>query len=131
MKIVVTGGAGFLGRKLIRTLLERGELTGPAGRPEPIEAIVAMDVAPAPVFGDDRVSYIEGSVADAALVRQAITPETGSVFHLAAIVSAGAEADFDLGYSVNLDGTRNVLEVCRAAASPPRASSRAGALSCG
>lgn len=120
MKIVVTGGAGFLGKKLIRLLLERGELTGPSGEAEPISAIVALDTAAAPDFGDPRVSVIEGSVADRAAVDRAITPDTASVFHLAAIVSAGAEADFDLGYSVNLDGTRHVLEACRRAGSPPR-----------
>jgi nucleoside-diphosphate-sugar epimerase len=46
--------------------------------------------------------------------------DTSSVFHLAAVVSAGAEADFDLGYRVNLDGTRNLLEACRRLKSPPR-----------
>jgi nucleoside-diphosphate-sugar epimerase len=45
--------------------------------------------------------------------------DTASVFHLAAVVSAGAEADFDLGYRVNLDGTRNLLEACRKLKAPP------------
>ncbi|WP_316316027.1 NAD-dependent epimerase/dehydratase family protein, partial [Clavibacter michiganensis] len=45
---------------------------------------------------------------------------TASIFHLASVVSAGAEADFDLGYRVNLDGTRNVLEAARATGAKPR-----------
>jgi len=63
---------------------------------------------------------VTGQIHDADLVRRLITPDTGAVFHFAAVVSAGAEKDFDLGYRVNLDGTRNVLEACRALGTKPR-----------
>jgi D-erythronate 2-dehydrogenase len=53
-------------------------------------------------------------------VRGAISPGTNSVFHLAAVVSGEAEADTDLGYRVNLDGTRAVLQACRALGTCPR-----------
>ena len=67
-----------------------------------------------------RAEAVTGDIADAATVRELIGGDTASVFHLAAVVSAGAEEDFELGYLVNLDGTRNVLEACRGLARPPR-----------
>jgi nucleoside-diphosphate-sugar epimerase len=66
------------------------------------------------------VTTIAGDVADKAQVAAVIGNDTNSVFHLAAIVSAGAEADFELGWRINLDGTRNVLEACRALPKPAR-----------
>ena len=53
-------------------------------------------------------------------MRRLIGADTGGVFHLAAIVSADAEQNFDLGLAVNLGGTRNVLEACRALPEPVR-----------
>lgn len=125
MKVVITGGAGFLGRKLAHRLLADGQLTGPSGKPETIEELVLFDTGLAPVGegvgeGDGRVLTIAGDIADPDQVRKLIGDDTSSVFHLAAVVSAGAEADFDLGYSVNLDGTRNVLEACRRLKRPAR-----------
>ncbi|MGH8248936.1 MAG: D-erythronate dehydrogenase [Gammaproteobacteria bacterium] len=63
---------------------------------------------------------MKGDITDPGALSAAIDRDTASVFHLAAVVSAGAEADFDLGYRVNLDGTRNLLEACRKLQSPPR-----------
>jgi nucleoside-diphosphate-sugar epimerase len=122
MKVVITGGAGFIGRQLAERLLALGELPGPDGKPEGIRELVLFDaVAPAPFKAPDkRLRTIVGDIADAALVGRAIDRETGSVFHLAAVVSAAAEADFDLGMRVNVDGTRAVLEACRALPQPPR-----------
>jgi len=121
MKVVITGGAGFLGKKLAHRLLADGALTGPSGRKETIEELVLFDTGLAPIgAGDGRVVAIAGDIADAEQVRHLIGDNTASVFHLAAVVSAGAEADFDLGYGVNLDGTRNVLEACRRLKRPAR-----------
>lgn len=121
MKIVVTGGAGFLGKKLAQRLLDQGALVGPSGRPETIDELVLFDVMQSPVGeGDVRVTSIAGDVADRAQVDLLLGNDTNSVFHLAGIVSAGAEADFDLGWRVNLDGTRHVLEACRALPRPAR-----------
>lgn len=61
-----------------------------------------------------------GDLSDAATVRGLIDADVASVFHLAAVVSAGAEADFDLGMRVNLDGTRHVLDACRALPQPAK-----------
>jgi nucleoside-diphosphate-sugar epimerase len=121
MQVVITGGAGMLGKKLAKKLLERGKLAGPDGKQRTIDKLVLMDVAEAPdIPQDKRVQFVAGQVYDPALMGRLISGDTNSVFHFAAIVSAGAEADFDLGYKVNLDGTRVVLEACRALKTPPR-----------
>ncbi|HTL75856.1 MAG TPA: D-erythronate dehydrogenase [Casimicrobiaceae bacterium] len=120
MNVVVTGGAGFLGQRLARKLLARGALSAPDGRREPIERLVLLDVVPAPDFGDPRVRVIAGDLSDAEVVREAFSAGAASVFHLAAVVSGQAEADFDLGMRVNLDASRLVLEACRASGRKPR-----------
>ena len=117
MKVVITGGGGFIGRKLAHKILERGELTGPSGQREAVTEVVLFDAVAPPdgEFTDERVRAVVGDITDAGLVASVIDGDTNSVFHLAAVVSAGAEADFDLGYQVNLDGTRNVFQAARAA----------------
>src|SRR5580692_1825412 len=121
MRVVITGGAGFLGRRLAKELLHRGKLIGLSGEAEPIDELVLFDMAaPNPLLDDRRVRIVVGDIADAAQAKALITPGTASVFHLASVVSAGAEQDFDLGYRVNLDGTRGLLEACRALPQPLR-----------
>ena len=124
MKVVITGGTGFLGQRLARALLERGTLTGASGAQEAIERLVLFDSAvpeqPPEGLDDERVSLVAGDVADGATVRGLIAGDSLSVFHLASVVSAGAEQDFDLALGVNLTGGLNVLEACRAAPGLPR-----------
>jgi D-erythronate 2-dehydrogenase len=122
MKVVITGGTGFIGRRIALRLLERGALFGPEGRDVAIDELVLFDVAPPQLAlpEDRRLRIVTGEVSDAKLMREVIAPGTGSVFHLAAIVSGQAEADTDIGMRVNLDGTRAVLEACRALKSAPR-----------
>jgi len=121
MRIVITGGAGFLGTRLGRKLLERGTLTDAAGRQQPISSLVLLDVVPpATAWSDTRVSAVTGDLADPAVIERAVTSDTASIFHLAAVVSGQAEADFDIGMRVNLDATRLLLERCRRLAAPPR-----------
>ena len=121
MRIVITGGGGFIGRRLALALLERGTVRL-GGGDERIERIVLFDqAAPQGRLPDDgRIEVATGDIGDAATVGRLIGPGTGLVFHLAAVVSAGAEEDFDLGMRVNLDGTRLVLEACRKLGTAPR-----------
>ncbi|WP_322528458.1 D-erythronate dehydrogenase [Salinicola sp. LHM] len=109
MHVIVTGGAGFLGARLIQRLLsEETVLEGQA-----VTRVTSIDLAPCPV-ADDRVESLTGDIAELELIQQALAEDTGAVCHLAAVVSSQAEADFDLGMRVNLDATRTLLEACRA-----------------
>jgi nucleoside-diphosphate-sugar epimerase len=119
MKVFISGGGGFIGYRLARRLLERGTLAGPDGKQAPISQIKLFDAA-FPPDPDPRLVRVTGDIADPAAVERTLDADTASVFHLAAVVSGGAEADFDLGYRVNLDGMRLVLERCRKLARPPR-----------
>ncbi|HEX4523152.1 MAG TPA: NAD-dependent epimerase/dehydratase family protein, partial [Casimicrobiaceae bacterium] len=94
MRIVITGGAGFLGTRLAQKLLARGSLVDTAGKPRPLRQLVLLDVAAASV-ADPRVTAIAGDLADPAVIERVVTPDTDSIFHLAAVVSGQAEAEFD------------------------------------
>ncbi|MDN7737394.1 MULTISPECIES: D-erythronate dehydrogenase [Burkholderia] len=120
MKVLITGGAGFLGRRLATQLLARGELAGPNGAPERIDELLLLDVVEASGFSDARVKTLVGDIADRAVLERAIDTQTGAIFHLAAIVSGQAEADFELGMRINLDASRSLLEVCRTLGHRPR-----------
>jgi len=120
MRIVITGGAGFLGQRLARAILARGALTDAQGHAREVREIVLLDVAPAQRIDDARVRAISGDLADRSVIEHAITADTASVFHLAAIVSGQAEAEFDVGMRVNVDATRALLERCRTLSSPPK-----------
>lgn len=121
MRVLITGGGGFLGRTLARRLLDRGSLTGATGQPEPIDSLVLFDVAHPPDGSTDpRVERVTGDVADTGLVGSVIDRDDVAVFHLASMVSAGCEADFDGALDVNLGGIRAVLQACRGRSSKPR-----------
>ena len=116
MRIVITGGCGFLGRRVAMRLLEQGTGHGAVD-----ELVLFDNAAPAlPLPQDRRISVVTGDIADRETVGRLIGPGTDAVFHLAAIVSGEAEANPDLGYRVNLDGTRAVLDACRALGSTPK-----------
>ena len=109
MKLLITGGGGFLGARLARTLLARGHLAG-----RDITQLVLTDLAPPPadLLADARVSARTGPLlAQTDALRD--EPFDG-VFHLASAVSGECEADFDLGLRSNIDSTRALLDALRA-----------------
>jgi D-erythronate 2-dehydrogenase len=109
MKILITGGGGFLGFRLARTLLARGTLGG-----KPIASITLLDGAfPSGVENRQKVKAVIGDVSDEKTIASVCLPDTDAVFHLAAVVSGAAEADFDLGMRVNLKGMELLLAQMR------------------
>lgn len=114
MKIVVTGGAGFLGQKLAKALLQADS---PLGCNELILADVVKPVAPAEFANDPRLQCLAVDLGEPDAPSRLIDSQCDVLFHLAAIVSGHAEADFDLGLKVNFDATRNILERARRVAS--------------
>jgi nucleoside-diphosphate-sugar epimerase len=108
MKLLITGGGGFLGARLARTLLARNTLAG-----EKITSVVLTDIAPPPadLLADARVSARTGPLL---AQTDALRSESfDGVFHLASAVSGECEADFDLGLRSNLDSTRALLDALR------------------
>lgn len=120
MKVLITGGAGFLGQRLARQLLAQGQLTDSHGQLQTISELVLVDVVAAHDFNDARVKVVTGDIADGALMRATINTQTTSIFHLAAIVSGQAEADFELGMRINLDASRLLLDICRELGHKPK-----------
>lgn len=118
-KVVITGGAGFLGKRLAQALLDAGTVKGSSGG-EPVDQIVLVDVVQAEGLSDRRIRTVAGNITDAGVVNEVIDRDVTSVFHLAAVVSGQAEADFDLGMRVNFDATRLLLERLRHLGSTPR-----------
>jgi nucleoside-diphosphate-sugar epimerase len=115
MKLLITGGAGFIGARLARTLLARGTLAG-----DPIDHLVLADqfAPPADLLADARVRALTGPLLDHSAGIAAARFD--GVFHLASAVSGECELDFDLGMRSNLDSTRALLDALRAAGNAPR-----------
>ncbi len=109
MKILITGGGGFIGSRLAAALHAKHRDA----------RIRLLDVGFAPAHAKS-FECITGDLASPDVIAAALGNDTDTVFHLAAVVSGGAEADFDLGYRVNLDGTRALLEACRKLPKPPK-----------
>ena len=123
MKIVITGGTGFLGLRLARQILAHGTATAPSGKKEPVDEIVLFDVVvpeKRPEGLDDRVKIVAGEIADAKAVAALIDRKDIGVYHLASVVSGGAEQDFNLALQVNLYGHLHLLEAIRKLGSKPR-----------
>lgn len=115
MNILIIGGGGVVGRKLASALVDRGHLMG-----RDITKITLADIAdPELKAGSVHITGLACDITDPASVAEAITPETDVIYHLAAVVSAHAEEDFEAGMKINLDGTRNILERCRTLGTAP------------
>jgi nucleoside-diphosphate-sugar epimerase len=121
MKVIITGGGGFLGSQLGQKLLERGALTGPSGGAEEIDEIVLLDAVFHRPAGDPRVRQVTGDISNRDLVFSAVGSRPAvAIFHLASMVSGECEERFDDALRVNLDGGRNVFEAARAVPGRPR-----------
>lgn len=115
MRVLITGGGGFLGVKLAKALAAKGTIRG-----EAITSLVQADLfEPAPVEADFPTAGLALDIGDAAAVNEAFRAPPDCIFHLAAVVSGQAEAEFDIGLRVNLMGTINLLEAMRAAKNKP------------
>ena len=117
MRIVVTGGAGFLGGLVIDRLLELSDTDPDRLGALQITEVVSLDLVPSPST-DARVRSVVGDLSDPAVIADALRPDdqavpTVGVVHLAAVLSGQSEVDFDLSAAVNVDGTRALLEAVR------------------
>lgn len=114
MKILVTGGGGFVGARLARDLLTRGQIDGRA-----ITELAIADLYPAPsdLVADPRVRMHTGPMLEQSAL---FASGFDGVFHLASAVSGECELDFDLGLRSNLDSTRLLLDCLRQAGNCPR-----------
>ncbi len=120
MNILVTGAAGFLGRRLIEALLQRGSLTDSKGTQKSITRIVAFDVVPLAGISDPRVQVVCGDIADPQVLQGLVDVRTDSIFHLAAVVSSQAEQEFELGMRINFSATQSLLERVRSLGTRPK-----------
>jgi nucleoside-diphosphate-sugar epimerase len=108
MRILVLGAAGMIGRKLAERLARGGHLGGRA-----IEEVTLADAVGGP-------GIAVADLAEPGTAESLVADRPDVIFHLAAVVSGEAEAEFEKGYRVNLDGTRSLLEAIRALGHGPR-----------
>jgi len=129
MRVLITGGLGFVGKMLCSEIMNAGKLTGPNGDQQTVTEIVLFDTAdtvaagvPDQLAADSRVRVVGGDISDRDTVNGLVEGCEGqiSVFHLASVMSGQGEDDFDLCLAVNLEGSMMLLEALRALEGCPR-----------
>ncbi|QDO96145.1 NAD-dependent epimerase/dehydratase family protein [Ferrovibrio terrae] len=124
MRVVITGAAGFIGRKLTAALIRQGQLMGPGEAPAPISELVLADhvdfAAPSTGTGSIPIRKLIGDLRDAGYRQQLFEGGVGSLFHLAAALTTEAERDIALGIETNVLSLLGLLDLCRAQKTAPR-----------
>jgi nucleoside-diphosphate-sugar epimerase len=110
MKILVTGSAGMIGRKLVERLVRDGRLGT-----KPIESLTLVDVvdSPIPAGAPYDTKAIVADFSEKGVAATLVNNRPDVIFHLAAIVSGDAEANFEKGYRINFNGTWALFEAIR------------------
>jgi UDP-glucose 4-epimerase len=99
VRVLVTGGSGFVGRHVVRLLRARGD------------EVVVADLQP---FPDGEIEIVQGDLRDEAVVRKAVTSDLDAVVHLAALTSVLQSVNEPHSvYRTNVDATEFLLEACR------------------
>lgn len=107
-KVLITGACGFLGNLLATQLAQHST------------HLILLDHAAAPPTPVPSAHYVNGDITDEKLLESIITADVRSIYHLAALVSSGAEANYELGLKVNIDGTRAIIKRCKDLGHCPR-----------
>jgi D-erythronate 2-dehydrogenase len=112
VSILVLGAAGMLGRKLVDALMTNGRIGE-----RKITSLVLADVTetPRPALGPPATQIMVTDISQPTAVAQLVSSRPEIIFHLAAVVSGEAEADFEKGYRINFDGTRYLFDAIRQA----------------
>ncbi len=109
LHILILGAAGMVGRKLTERLIRDGRL----GKSELSKLTLQDVVAPAKPDTSIPVEIVTSDSSDPKTAPLLVASKPDVIFHLAAIVSGEAEAEFDKGYRINLDGTRYLIDAIR------------------
>ena len=111
MEVLILGAAGMVGRKLVERLVNERQLGG-----REISRAILHDVveAPAPREAPFAIQTVTSDFSTAGAAEKLVASRPDLIFHLAAVVSGEAEADFDKGNRINLDGTRHLFDAIRA-----------------
>jgi len=112
MRVLITGGGGFLGQRLAKALIARGALTGQGGDRQEITSICLADIAEAglPQANGIAVEARQGDLADPAFVEALASEGFDSIFHLASYLTLHAEKDPAHAFAVNVEALRRLME---------------------
>lgn len=112
MRVIITGAAGFLGRRLSHALIARGQLTGPTGQPAPITELLLCDLGPVPLPAAPagmRIKVLQGDLSDPVDLAALVAEPFDTLFHLASQLTFHAEGDPDHAWQVNVAPLRALI----------------------